>query len=157
MERIAVIGAGNIGEALISGLVASGVDPADRAVRRPHPVDDRVAQRRGLGEGDRVDVGERVAEPAHRVLGEPGVDGDAGPHRPVRHLEQDRRTGAGEDHGLAGEGGRGGRGGVAVGAHGPSLAPGRAEGQGAEMNGAVHLLFILLFACRSWHLDPKTA
>lgn len=28
MERIAVIGAGNIGEALISGLVASGVDPA---------------------------------------------------------------------------------------------------------------------------------
>jgi len=25
------------------------------------------------------------------------------------------------------------------------------------MNGAVHLLFILLFACRSWHLDPKTA
>ena len=27
MERIAVIGAGNIGEALISGLVGSGVEP----------------------------------------------------------------------------------------------------------------------------------
>ena len=49
------------------------------------------------------------------------------------------------------------RGGAAVGAHGPSLAPGRAEGQGAEMNGAVHLLFILLFACRSWRLDTKVA
>ena len=49
MERIAVIGAGNIGEALISGLVASGVDPAAiTATNRSQERSDELAERYGV-------------------------------------------------------------------------------------------------------------
>ena len=49
MERIAVIGAGNIGEALISGLVASGVDPAAiTATNRSQERSAKLAERYGV-------------------------------------------------------------------------------------------------------------
>lgn len=49
MERIAVIGAGNIGEALISGLVASGVDPAAiTATNRSQERSAELAERYGV-------------------------------------------------------------------------------------------------------------
>ena len=49
MERIAVIGAGNIGEAFISGLVANGVEPGSiTATNRSSSRSTELAERYGV-------------------------------------------------------------------------------------------------------------